>query len=98
MTEVSVTATVTAEVSSFKGSQTVSNTASVTFPVTVDPYTITARSDMDVQAAADAAIAKAADEAASKQWEPNGATAMVPLSELFDVPGEVTPTYTGGIL
>ena len=93
MTEVTVPATVTAEVSSFKGSQTVSNTASVTFPVTVDPYTITARSDMDVQAAADAAIAKAADEAASKQWEPNGATAMVALSELFDVPGEVTPTY-----
>ena len=92
-TEVTVPATVTAEVSSFKGSQTVSNTASVTFPVTVDPYTITARSDMDVQAAADAAIAKAADEAASKQWEPNGATAMVALSELFDVPGEVTPTY-----
>ena len=51
-------------------------------------------SDMDVQAAADAAIAKAADEAASKQWEPNGATAMVPLSGLFDVPDEVTPTYT----
>ena len=49
---------------------------------------------MDVQAAADAAIAKAADEAASKQWEPNGATAMVPLSGLFDVPDEVTPTYT----
>ena len=94
MTEVSVTATVVPETSSFVGSQTVSSFASVKFPVTVDPYTITATSDMDVQAAADAAIAKAADEAASKQWEPNGATAMVPLSELFDVPDEVTPTYT----
>ena len=94
MTEVSVTATVVPETSSFVGSQTVSSFASVKFPVTVDPYTITAMSDMDVQAAADAAIAKAADEAASKQWEPNGATAMVPLSGLFDVPDEVTPTYT----
>ena len=94
MTEVSVTATVVPETSSFVGSQTVSSFASVKFPVMVDPYTITARSDMDVQAAADAAIAKVADEAASKQWEPNGATVMVPLSGLFDVPDEVTPTYT----
>ena len=93
MTEVSISATVVTEASSFEGSQTLSNTAKVKFPVTVDPYTITAMSDMDVQAAADAAIAKAAAEAASKQWEPNGATAMVPLSELFDVPDEVTPTY-----
>ena len=94
MTEVTVTGTVVAEASSFEGSQTISSFASVKFPVTVDPHTITAMSDMDVQAAADAAIAKAADEAASEQWEPNGATAMVPVSELFDVPDEVTPIYT----
>ena len=59
-TPVSVTAMVVSESSSFEVSQTVSNVATIKFPVMVDAYAITAMSDADVQAAFDAAIAEAA--------------------------------------
>ena len=93
MVEVSVTATVVSEASSFMPSQTVSNTASVKFPLTVDAHAITAMSDADVQAAADAAIAMAAEDSPRMQWEPGGSMAMVPLDELFDVPMELMVSY-----
>ena len=93
MTEISVTATVVGEASGFMPTQTVSTSATVKFPVTVDADAITVMSQADVDAAVAAAIKKAADMATSKQWEPGGATAMVPLSELFDRPESITAIY-----
>ena len=49
----------------------------------------------NVQAVADAAVAKAAMESPNGIWEPapNGAVAMIALSDLFDVPESITPRY-----
>ena len=93
MTAISVTATVTSEASGFVATQTVSTSATVKFPVMVDADAITVMSQADVDAAVAAAIKKAADMASSKQWEPGGATAMVALSELFDVPDSIRAIY-----
>ena len=93
MTEISVTATVIGESSGVAATQTVSNVATVKFPVTVDASAITAMPQTDVDAAVAAAIREAADMDPNKRWEPGGATAMVPLSELFDVPEALSPSY-----
>ena len=73
--------------------QTASNVVTVKFPITVDAPMITAKDN--VQAVADAAVAKAAMESANGIWEPmpNGAMAMVALSDLFDVPESIEPRY-----
>ena len=95
-TTVSVTATVVGELSGVvTTSQTTSNAATVTFPVTVDAHAITAMSDADVQTAADAAVADAASRSANKRWEPapEGVAAMVALSDLFDVPESIEVRY-----
>ena len=95
MTQVSVTATVVDPAPVTTTSQTVSNAATVTFELSVDGHAITAMSQATVQAAADAAVAKAAADSANGIWEPapNGAVAMIALSDLFDVPASVTPKY-----
>ena len=93
MTEISVTATVVGEVSGFMPTQTISSAATVKFPIEVDAEAIVAMSPADVTEAVMAAIKKAADMASSKQWEPGGATAMVALSELFDVPESISAIY-----
>ena len=96
MTEITVTGTVTSESSSVMTSQTLSNAATVKFPIEVDAPAITEMPQADVDAAVDAAIKKAADMASSKQWEPEpagGATAMVALSDLFDVPDSIRAIY-----
>ncbi len=90
--KVTVTATVTREASSGVP-QTVSNVAQVAFDVKVDAPAIVAKPDAEVTASVAAAIKKAADMASSRQWEPGGATAMVPLSELFDVPESIRAIY-----
>ncbi len=92
-TPVSVTATVVSESSSFEVSQTVSNVATIKFPVMVDAYAITAMSDADVQAAFDAAIAEAAAGNSRMAWEPGGEMAMVALDKLFDVPESIMASY-----
>ena len=48
-----------------------------------------------VQAVADAAVMKAAADSAHGVWEPspNGAMAMIALSDLFDVPASIDPGY-----
>ena len=95
MTQVSVTATVVEPSPVTTTSQTVSNAATVTFELNVDGHAITAMSKAAVQAAADAAVAKAATDSANGIWEPapNGAVAMIALSDLFDVPASITPKY-----
>ena len=92
-TPVSVTATVVSESSSFEVSQTVSNVATIKFPVMVDAYAITAMSDAGVQAAFDAAIAEAAAGNSRMAWEPGGEVAMVALDQLFDVPESIMASY-----
>ena len=92
-TPVSVTATVVAESSSFEVTQTVSNVATIKFPVMVDAHMITAMSDADVQAAFDAAVAEAAAENPRMAWEPGGAEAAVSLDDLFDVPESISASY-----
>ena len=89
---ITVTATATSKASSAIP-QTVSNVAQVAFEVMVDAPAITAMSQTAVNAAVAAAIKKAADMAASKQWEPGGATAMVPLAELFAVPESIRAIF-----
>ena len=92
-TEVEITGTVTAESSGFMATQTVSNVATIKFKVMVDAPAISAMPQADVDAAVAAAVKEAADMASSKQWEPGGATAMVPLSDLFDVPDSIRAIY-----
>ena len=92
-TPVSVTATVVTESSSFEVTQTVSNVATIKFPVMVDAHMITAMSDADVQAAFDAAVAEAAADNPRMAWEPGGAEASVSLDDLFDVPESITASY-----
>ena len=93
MTEISVTATVVTESSSFMPSQTVSNVATVKFPLTVDVPMIIAKDN--AQSVADAAVAAAGMASANGIWEPapNGVAAMIALSDLFDVPDSITPRY-----
>ncbi|MCY3733960.1 MAG: hypothetical protein OXG42_06740, partial [Chloroflexi bacterium] len=91
MATVTVTATVTGESSAIL--QTVSNVAQVEFDIVVDAPAITAMPQAAIDTAVAAAIMEAADKAASKQWEPGGAMAMVPLDKLFDVPDSIDPVY-----
>ncbi len=91
MATVTVTATVTGESSAIM--QTVSNVAQVEFDIMVDAPAVTAMPQAAIDAAVAAAIMEAADKAASKQWEPGGAMAMVPLDKLFDVPESIDPVY-----
>ncbi len=93
MTEISVTGTAMAAPSSVMSSQTVSNVATVKFPVTVDPPAIVAKDN--AQAVAGAAVAVAAADSANGIWEPapNGAVAMVAVSDLFDVPESIKAEY-----
>ena len=90
---ISITATVVGASSSLEIDQTTSNVVTVKFPITVDPEAITKMPPANVTTAVTAAIKKAADMASSKQWEPDGATAMVALSDLFDVPDSIRAIY-----
>ena len=90
---ISITGTVVSQSSSLEVTQTTSNVVTVKFPLMVDAPMITAKDN--VQAVADAAVAKAAMESENGIWEPapNGATAMIALSDLFDVPASIDPRY-----
>ena len=79
--------------SSLEVNQTSSTTVTVKFPIMVDAHMITAKED--AQAMADAAVMKAAADSAHGVWEPspNGAMAMIALSDLFDVPASIEPRY-----
>ncbi len=90
MTEISVTATVIAESSSFMPSQTVSNVANVKFSVSVDAHAITGRPQADVDAAVEAAII---EEGGNRFWSLDDGMVMVPLEKLFNVPDGVSPDY-----
>ena len=90
MTEISVTATVISESSSFMASQTVSNVASVKFSVSVDAHTITASSQADVDAAVTEAIIEGGGD---RYWNLDDGMVMVPLEKLFDVPDGISPNY-----
>ena len=92
-TPISVTATVVGDSAGFIPTQTRSNVATVKFDLMVMAHAITAMSDADVQAAADAAIADAAAESPRNAWEPGGAMAMVALDKLFDVPMEIDASF-----
>ena len=92
-TPISVTATVVGDSAGFIPTQTRSNVATVKFELMVMAHAITAMSDADVQAAADAAIADAAAESPRNAWEPGGAMAMVALDKLFDVPMEIDASF-----
>ena len=92
-TPISVTATVVGDSAGFIPTQTRSNVATVKFELMVMAHAITAMSDTDVQAAADAAIADAAAESPRNAWEPGGAMAMVALDKLFDVPMEIDASF-----
>ena len=89
----SITGTVVSQSSSLEVTQTTSNVVTVKFPLMVDAPMITAKDN--VQAVADAAVAKAAMESENGIWEPapNGATAMIDLGDLFDVPASIEPRY-----
>ena len=79
--------------SSLEVTQTTSTAVTVKFPISVDLPMVTAKDD--VQAVADAAVVKAAADSANGIWEPspNGAMAMIALSDLFDVPASIDPRY-----
>ena len=89
---ISITGTVVG-MSSLDVTQTTSNVVTVKFPITVDAPMITAKDN--VQAVAVAAVAKAAEASANGIWEPapNGAVAMVAVSDLFDVPESIKAEY-----
>ncbi len=89
---ISITGTVVSH-SSLEVTQATSNVATVKFPITVDAPMITAKDNL--QAVADAAVAKAAEASANGIWEPapNGAVAMVAVSDLFDVPASIKAEY-----
>ena len=92
MSPLEITGTVVG-MSSLEVTQTTSTAVTVKFPISVDLPMITA---MDgVQDAADAAVMMAAADSANGIWEPspNGATAMIALSDLFDVPASIEPRY-----
>ena len=88
----SITGTVV-PMSSLEVTQNNATTVTVKFPIMVDAHMITAKED--AQAMADAAVMKAAADSAHGVWEPspNGATAMIALSDLFDVPASIEPRY-----
>ncbi len=90
---ISITGTVVSQSSSLEVTQTTSNVVTVKFPLMVDAPMITAKDN--IQAVADAAVAKAAMESENGIWEPapNGATAMIDLGDLFDVPASIEPRY-----
>ena len=90
---ISITGTVIPASSSLEVTQTISTVATIKFPISVDAPMITAKDN--VQAVADAAVAKAAMESANGIWEPapNGVSAMIALSDLFDVPESIEPRY-----
>ncbi|MCY4616120.1 MAG: fibronectin type III domain-containing protein, partial [Chloroflexi bacterium] len=90
---ISITATVLPASSSLEVTQTTSTVATIKFPIMVDAPMITAKDN--IQAVADAAVVKAAAASANKIWEPapNGETAMIALSDLFDVPASIEPRY-----
>ena len=92
MSPISITGTVVGA-SSLDVTQTTSNAVTVKFPVAVDAPAITAKDD--AQSVADAAVAKAAADSAHGVWEPspNGATAMIDLGDLFDVPASIDTRY-----
>ena len=89
---ISITGTVVGP-SSLEVTQTTSTAVTVKFPISVDQPAITAKDG--VQAVADAAVMKAAADSANGIWEPspNGAMAMIALSDLFDVPASIEPRY-----
>ncbi len=89
---ISITATVL-PASSLEVTQTTSTVATIKFPISVDAPMITAKDN--VQAVANAAVAKAAEASANGIWEPapNGAVAMVAVSDLFDVPASINDEY-----
>ena len=89
---ISITGTVVGP-SSLEVTQTTSTAVTVKFEISVDQPTITAKDG--VQAVADAAVVTAAADSANGIWEPspNGAMAMIALSDLFDVPASIEPRY-----
>ena len=89
---ISITGTVVGP-SSLVVTQTTSTAVTVKFEITVDQPAITAKDG--VQAVADAAVVTAAADSANGIWEPspNGAMAMIALSDLFDVPASIEPRY-----
>ena len=89
---ISITGTVVGP-SSLEVTQTTSNVVTVKFPITVDAPAITPKDN--VQAVADAAVATAAAASANGIWEPapNGAVAMIAVSDLFDVPASINDEY-----
>ncbi len=89
---ISITGTVVTA-SPLEVTQTTSTEVTVKFPIMVDAPAITKKDNL--QAVADAAIAKAAEASANGIWEPapNGAVAMVALSDLFDVPESINDEY-----
>ena len=89
---ISITGTVVTA-SSLEVTQTNSTEVTVKFPIMVDAPAITPKDN--VQTVADAAIVKAAAASANGIWEPapNGAVAMVALSDLFDVPDSINDEY-----
>ena len=92
MSPISVTGTVVGP-SSLEVTQTTSTAVTVKFPISVDQPAITAKAG--AQAVADAAVMKAAADSAHGIWEPspNGATAMIDLGDLFDVPASIETRY-----
>ena len=90
---ISITATVVGTSSSLEVTQTTSTAVTVKFPIAVDQPTITAKDN--TQEVADAAVVMAAADSANGIWEPspNGAMAMIALSDLFDVPASIEPRY-----
>ena len=89
---ISITGTVVG-MSSLEIAQASSNSVTIKFPISVDQPMITAKDD--VQAVAEAAVMKAAADSPNGIWEPspNGAMAMIALSDLFDVPASIDPRY-----
>ena len=92
MSPISITGTVVGA-SPLDVTQATSNAVTVKFPVAVDAPAITAKAD--AQSVADAAVMKAAADSAHGIWEPspNGATAMIDLGDLFDVPATIETRY-----
>ena len=89
---ISITGTVVGP-SSLVVTQTTATAVTVKFEISVDQPTITVKDG--VQAVADAAVVTAAADSANGIWEPspNGAMAMIALSDLFDVPASIEPRY-----
>ena len=89
---ISITGTVVGP-SSLVVTQTTSTAVTVKFEISVDQPAITTKDG--VQAVADAAVVTAAADSANGIWEPspNGAMAMIALSDLFDVPASIEPRY-----